>query len=95
MAIARLDISIPENASKEQVADALLKLKRELEWLLNGNLDEKNIKSALNVTTLTISSGTPLNTVAVNNSTASTVTDLRNDFNALLAVLRESNILNG
>lgn len=95
MAIARLDISIPENASKEQVADALLKLKRELEWLLNGNLDEKNIKSVLNVTTLTISSGTPLNTVAVNNSTASTVTDLRNDFNALLTVLRESNILNG
>jgi hypothetical protein len=95
MAIIKLDISLPENATNEQISDALLKLKRELEWLLNGNLDEKNMKKVLNVTSLTISEGTPLNTLTMNDSAATTVDGLRNDFNTLLQKLRASNILNG
>jgi hypothetical protein len=95
MAIIKLDISLPENATNEQISDALLKLKRELEWLLNGNLDEKNMKKVLNVTSLTISEGTPLNTLTMNDSSATTVDGLRNDFNTLLQKLRASNILNG
>jgi hypothetical protein len=95
MAIIKLDISLPENATNEQISDALLKLKRELEWLLNGNIDDKNLKTVLNVTSLTISEGTPLNTLTMNDSAATTVEGLRNDFNTLLQKLRASNILNG
>lgn len=95
MPTIKFDLRIPENAKPNEIADALVKASRELEWLLNGQLDNENLVGNLNVQSITIDSGTPFNTVTINNSTATTVDDLRTDFNALLAVLRQSNILNG
>ena len=78
MATVRFDILIPDNATADDVADALVRLKRELEYIINGNLDTRNIKTVQ---------------VTQADSTATDVAGLRADFNTLLATLRDNHLL--
>ena len=102
MPIVRLNVNVPDNASTRDIADAMARLQRELEWLLNGNLDGENVKSIGTVTgnvtfsgTVKFGDGTAIGTVAQSDSVAMDITALKNDFNALLQKLRDFNILNG
>jgi hypothetical protein len=102
----RLDLQIPDSATMLDVVDALVKSQRELEWLLNGTLDEVNIKRMSfreGVVTgditfegeVSIKGGTALGAVSLSDSTAADVITLRDDYNQLLNILRNNNILNG
>ena len=101
MPLIRLDLQLPDSATQRDILDALAKAKRELEWLLNGNLDEKNMRTLTNVTfgdvafngNITIAGGPAIGSLMQNDSTATDVAGLRQDFNALLFKLREYNIL--
>lgn len=106
MPIMKFDLRIKDGATTSEITDALVKFQRELQWLVNGNLDAKNIKSmqfqSATVTgtvhfegDVTIKGGTSLGTLAINDSSAPDLTELKNDFNQLLQVLRDYNILNG
>jgi hypothetical protein len=100
----KVNVKLPDDATNTQIIDAFLKLQREMEWLLNGNLDEKNIRK------MSFQSGTVQGDVTFegnvnfgganigtvqNNSTATDVTQLRNDFNQLLDKLRAMKIIGG
>lgn len=78
MPTIRFDIKLPDNATADDVADAMARLKRDLEWLLNGNLDNKNVRYSVLTKT---------------DSTAVTVAELRDDFNALLTELRTKHFI--
>ena len=105
MPTIKVNVKLPDEATNKDIIDAFLKLQRELEWLLNGNLDEKNIKK------MTFQSGTVqgdvtfegnvnfggvnLGSIEQGDSIASDLTQLKNDFNQLLENLRNFNILGG
>lgn len=89
----RLDIHIDDNATTVQIADAFIRLKRELEYILNGSLDGTNLTHSITIGDLTLTGGQKVGSVVVNDSTATTVNDLKNDYNNLLAVLRNSRII--
>lgn len=100
----KIDIRLPDDATNTQIVDVILNMQRQLEWLLNGNLDSQNIKK-MSFQSGTVQGdmtfegnvnfgGTNIGTVQ-NNSTATDVTQLRSDFNQLLENLRNMNILGG
>lgn len=104
MPILKFDIRVSDNASKEELSDALVKLARELEWLINGNLDEKNVKSMRFMSgtvigdvrfegNVRVGDGIPLGTIELDDSIATNLTELKTDLNELLAVLRSIHIL--
>lgn len=78
MPIIRFDIKLPDKATIDDVADALARLKREMEWLVNGNLDVNNIRT---------------DKVTQADSTATDVAGLRADFNTLLDTLRSNSLV--
>lgn len=99
MPVVKFQLNIPNNANMEQIADVLARFQRELEWLLNGNLDSSNMKTTFtkDVTftkqVLIGDNGVPIGASTMTDSTAVNVTALRDDFNTLLGILRSYNIL--
>lgn len=105
MPTMRFNLRLPSNATTSDITNALTRFSRDLEWLLNGNLDERNIKNVKLVGEVTfeqsvvlngdviLGSGTALGTHQLADSTANDVATLKSDFNQLLAYLRDYNIL--
>jgi hypothetical protein len=104
MPIMKFDLRIRDGATTSEIADALTKFNRELQWLLNGNLDAKNVKSmqfqgaVIEGTVrfdgdVTIKDGTPIGTLSVNESEAIDFTQLKADYNQLIQVLKQYNII--
>lgn len=103
----RLELKLDDSANVREIIDTLNRFQRELEWLLNGNLDNENISQGVlewnggtvsgNVVfngTVQRTSFSPFGSVNVNISSATDVYALQGDLNGLILSLKSIGIIN-